>query len=83
MAGPCLHSRLAVSRARQIGTQALGGERLLGATGLDSSGTYAEAAKSQILASFCPSLFGVLLVNTCLVLGIIPGQHRGPGGQGQ
>ena len=53
-----------MSRARQIGTQALGGERLLGATGLDSSGTYAEAAMSQILASFCPSLFGVLLVNT-------------------
>ena len=82
MAGPCLHSRLAVSRARQIGTQAIGGERLLGTTGLDSSGTHAEAAKSQILASAC-QLFGVLLVNTCLVLGLIPGQHRGPGGQGQ
>ena len=72
-----------MSRARQIGTQALGGERLLGATGLDSSGTYAEAAMSQILASFCPSVFGVLLVNTCLVLSIIPGQHRGPGAQDQ
>ena len=49
-----------MSRARQIGTQALGGERLLGATGLDSSGTYAEAAMSQILASAC-QLFGVCL----------------------